>query len=82
MKNSGLKLVYGIFAFLTFVAVIVRLILENKGMHEQANVFTWVSLSLLVVALLIRVFDMFFPNLGKKPTREEIEEQVFDKNKS
>ena len=61
---------------LTIAALVLAIVSLLAADRQVAGLLRWISFGLMLALLLFRVFIGRF---GSKPTREEVEEQVFGK---
>ncbi len=76
-ENKNIKEQRSVVMIVLVIAVLILAIISRLIRDKQtAELLTWISVALMIGLLIFRLFRGKF---GYKPTREELEEKVFEK---
>lgn len=83
MNKKLSDILHYVFFFSALFLMALTIYLRRNGGVETANVLENIVLALLLAAAIFRWADKLFPKwFGHKPTREEIEKRMFDKDEN
>jgi protein-S-isoprenylcysteine O-methyltransferase Ste14 len=80
MKNKNAQLVFGFLFYSGLLLLCVSFFFKRNGRTETVTIIEWIYAVLIIAALIVRLTDWAFPQwFNNRPSREEIEKKIVDK---